>query len=264
MSDVDASISCSVRAFEWTNRVWPPDINNDRKGKAGSEGTETSCDKAETSLGVKACACIWLTAINGTCQATASPLAVSSPTDRLDLIPGPRVTVTMSGFCFRTLSRPLRTMTASGVPLSSAVEAAGRLLRAFATRLATFCWWDSRAIRGWMPRYWLLSAVIFSWKCNTAAGTESRGTVSEALGRTVFFSRMATDVSSLLVFSLQAMYYSHDLTNHEDSTASVNNPLRGLTCSIPVKNEGEQLCPILRIYAGRSIRCQRGSVVNAG
>ena len=36
----------------------------------------------------------------GTCHATASPFAVSKPTERLARIPGPRVTDMKSGFCF--------------------------------------------------------------------------------------------------------------------------------------------------------------------
>ena len=54
--------------------------------------------------GVRAWACMWWTPTRGICHATERPLAVSRPVERLERMPGPRVTETKSGlrFLFRT------------------------------------------------------------------------------------------------------------------------------------------------------------------
>ena len=80
--------------------------------------------------------------------------------------------------------------------------------------------------------------------------------VSEGSNRTLLFSRMATDVSSLLILSLQRMYHlSHTLTNQEDSMANVNNPRRCRTCPAQSSSTRGQLSLVLRIHVRRSIQC---------
>lgn len=96
--------------------------------------------------------------MKGTFHANARPLAVSSPTERLLRIPGPRVAATRLGF--------------------------GHVCNAVWIRGAREVWCEWRATRGWMPRNASLLAVIFSWK--------STLTLDSSVGA----SATATEVSS--------------------------------------------------------------------
>ena len=87
-----------MRDVEWRRRVWPPEIRRVRKGKVGLGRALVRWEvSAETRRGVRAWACMWLTARSGICQAVERPLAVSRPVARLERIPGPRVTEMKSG-----------------------------------------------------------------------------------------------------------------------------------------------------------------------
>lgn len=120
-SVVDPSTRCLVRDSELMTKVWPPEIRTDKNGNSGSAGgtvvpdlkrsrTEDLYDlgfwaRAETSLGVRAWACIWCTPTRGMFQATARPLAVSRPVKRFARMPGPRVTEMKSGIWRYSISR---------------------------------------------------------------------------------------------------------------------------------------------------------------
>jgi len=100
MSDVLARVTWVVDEVECRRSVCPPDTRSVRKGKVGESGVvgvEVG-ERADTSRGVSACACIWWIPSRGTCHAVARPLAVSRPVERLERIPGPRVTEMKSGF----------------------------------------------------------------------------------------------------------------------------------------------------------------------
>ena len=184
MSVVEAQMSCAVSVRLWTRSVCPPETRRERKGYDGCTvlsfsllavvSSGDSCipglvaslspssfslrSRASTSRGVRACACMWLTPTSGTCHAVASPLAVSMPVERFERIPGPRVTVTKSGFLAKC-ARRLFHMTSlfhccilepffcffdpsllEFLPLAvSLTLASGRWSIALSTNLARFC-----------------------------------------------------------------------------------------------------------------------------
>lgn len=181
----------------------------ERNGKAGlnsGDGVEKELllsffrAKADTSRGVKRCACIWCTPTNGICHAAARPFPVSIPTERLERIPGPLVAEMKSGMRRRFLV-PSAFLIASVDPRSAlfpSSDTSGRCLNALSTSFARFSWCDCSASMGWMPRYCLVSAVIFSRKC-----------IVEAFDGRSCFSTIATEVSSLYVSTIASQLQSH-------------------------------------------------------
>ena len=156
MSVVVARRGWLVRDVECRRRVWPPEIRRVRKGKVGwgvvSVGREVS---AETSRGVRAWACMWLTPSSGICQAVERPLAVSRPVARLERMPGPRVTETKSGLSLwiGVWLGGVRVSVRPGFEGLSPLllGALGRALIALSIRRARFSWCDSKDLIGWTP-----------------------------------------------------------------------------------------------------------------
>ena len=136
--------------------MWPPEMRRVRKGKVGwgvrEGGREVS---AETRRGVRAWACMWLTARSGICQAVERPLAVSRPVARLERIPGPRVTEMKSGLSL-WIGVWLCGVRVSLRPGSEGLSqlllgASGRALIALLIRRARFSWCDSKDLIGCTP-----------------------------------------------------------------------------------------------------------------
>lgn len=121
-----------------------------RKGNAGLvlHKVEDS-EREDTSLGVNACACMWLTPKRGICHATARPFAVSSPVIRLDCIPGPRVTVIKFGRS-RSVKEPQEALLTciAFVHVADSPDLSGKDWRALLTSSARDFWCDSRATSG--------------------------------------------------------------------------------------------------------------------
>lgn len=78
----------------------------------------------------------------------ARPLAVSRPVERLERIPGPRVTEMKSGFTFVVIRQEAERREMAKKVVVPVGRESGRLWRALATSFARFSWCESKDIIG--------------------------------------------------------------------------------------------------------------------